>query len=184
MRELNECKAEIFRRSKKRIQARKKRRAWLISLCLCFVVCASAYSLAESQTKKSNDQAPDGLTGSVSNGSYVCSYTQVSVQTGDEVKFITDKVAVTNLFEIIFVPDSSHGQESADESQNEMDGVLDLPNYSSHSADYVITFQTAFGAQSIFLLNGNELYSVTGKTATTLTNAQRAELLAALGVSD
>ena len=39
MRELNECKAEVFRRSEKRMKERKRRRKHILLTCIPMVLC-------------------------------------------------------------------------------------------------------------------------------------------------
>lgn len=187
MREINEYKEEIFRRSKAKLQKRQKMRQRILTWCLPIAICLAAYSaitlLPAVSSKNGASESADGIVIGNTSGSYICSYTQVTIKKGDEVKTITDKVATTRLFELVFFPDDGNDQATSDESKKETGSLLDTPNYSSHAADYVITFQTDSGAQSIFLLNGNELYNVSRETKTILTDTQLTELLAALGVS-
>jgi len=44
MRNLNECRAEVFRRSEMRIKARRQRRKNILLVCLPLVLCISAFS--------------------------------------------------------------------------------------------------------------------------------------------
>ena len=45
MRNLDECQAEVFRRSEKRIRERKKRRNRILSVCVPLVLCAAGVAL-------------------------------------------------------------------------------------------------------------------------------------------
>ena len=44
MREINECTAEVFRRSEKRIKERKKRRQHILMACIPLVLCLTLFS--------------------------------------------------------------------------------------------------------------------------------------------
>ena len=44
MRELHECQAEVFRRSEKRIKARKQRRKHILLACIPLVICITLFS--------------------------------------------------------------------------------------------------------------------------------------------
>ena len=60
MRTLQECQAEVFRRSEKRIKERKKRRKHLLMLCIPLVLCLTAVSgllLSGFGLSKSTDEA-------------------------------------------------------------------------------------------------------------------------------
>ena len=63
MRELNECKAEVFRRSESRIQERKKIRnrvlAWCIPLCLIGTIWSVTILPAMPSQERKNEAAPE-----------------------------------------------------------------------------------------------------------------------------
>ena len=46
MREINECTAEVFRRSEKRIKERKRNRNRILMCCIPFLICFTIFSAA------------------------------------------------------------------------------------------------------------------------------------------
>ncbi len=73
MRDLQECQAEVFRRSEKRIKERKKRRNHILMLCIPLVLCLTTiggFFLSGGGPGKSADcAAPEMATGSLYAGS-------------------------------------------------------------------------------------------------------------------
>ena len=59
MRDLNECQAEVFRRSQQRIYARKQRAKRILLTCIPLVVCVSAIPLFVLSGLRAMESAPE-----------------------------------------------------------------------------------------------------------------------------
>lgn len=191
MREINECTAEVFRRSEMRIKERRKKRnrilALCIPLCLIFTVC-SVMILPSMRTKYDTSEMVGESGGS---GSPFCSYTAVEIQNiglpPEHCEKVTDKAAVTNLFNSIHslfadvtgaVPNDSENFEA-----NEGEANFGQPEASSQSKGYTIIFTTDDGSQAVYNLNENTLLNVNTNETAVLSDAQVEELLAFFGIS-
>lgn len=175
MRELNECKAEVFRRSEKRIKERKKKLKRILALCipLCLAVTVLSFAVLTKEKVKYGDYGAE---------SYVCSYTEAVISTADGTytvsRKITDKVEVTNIFSAIF----NLYNEAYDAGTDGNENAGALPDTSTESNNCVITFRTEDGFQTVYTLEGNELSSVDENMKTVLTDSQVAELKEVLGI--
>lgn len=184
MKQIDIYKEEIFRRSEVKLQQRRKRRR-ILTLCLPLVVCLSLCSLAAflpTFSHKNAEAQPETYFDG-SNGSYVCSYETVTVRDLAEpeqtISNITDKAAVTKAYSAVFAFDESRGTE---ENKHSAAGGVDSGSY-GHSGGYLITFQTAEGAQSHCILHGNELYFAAKDQSVALTDAQVSQIETVLGIS-
>lgn len=178
MRNLYDCKAEIFRRSEQRIQKRRQNRRRILACCvpavLCITVCAAMFL----PVKKDGSEHFDGLTGGISLESYVCSYVEVTIQQGANApQRITDKAAVTRIFEAVFQPDWAVHAETGTEPEK-ASGSLIPP------AEYIITFMTEDGSKTVYTLDENILFSIKENSRILLSDAQVSQLKAALGIRD
>ena len=72
MRELNECKAEVFRRSDNRIKERRRNRNRILAMCipLCLVLTIFSVMMLPGMLPAGMDKAPeaDGLSGNATTG--------------------------------------------------------------------------------------------------------------------
>lgn len=72
MRELNECKAEVFRRSDNRIKERRRNRNRILAMCipLCLVLTIFSVMMLPGMLPAGRDKAPeaDGLSGNATSG--------------------------------------------------------------------------------------------------------------------
>ena len=113
MREIDECKAEVFRRSQKRIKERKKKLNHILSLCIplfLVVTVCSVMIMPEMMPKKAVKNAAEGvIEDSTTSNSYVCPYTVVMLRnvgsSNDGSQSVTDKVKGARIFEMIFTLD-------------------------------------------------------------------------------
>lgn len=197
MREINECTAEVFRRSEKRIKERKRNRNRILALCipLCLIVTVWSVTILPAMLPAGKDSAAEGMMNDTaaedSAGSIVCSYTEVEVQgEGDSPEYyekITDKVEITKIFSAVHAhfPEKDDavqdGMEPDGEAAEDNDDKIDSTNRTS---GYVITFSDADGNQTVYNLHGNDLLNVNTDETVTLTNHQVAELKEALGLTD
>ena len=72
MRELNECKAEVFRRSENRIEERRRKFNRVLALCvpLCLILTIFSITILPAMMPAGKDMAPgaDGLSGNATSG--------------------------------------------------------------------------------------------------------------------
>ena len=196
MRELYECRAEVFRRSENRIKERRKKRSRMLAVCIPLVFCIAAYSvfilpamLPASKTENfADNNAVSGKYGSI----FACSYTEVVISCADDSdsRRITDAAEVARILSAIqglcddpgssgsVLPEVNPGEIPVVESIYQSMGLTPDLN------GFVVTFRTEDGYENIYVLDGNELFNVNEKTRILLTDLQTAALKEALGISE
>lgn len=197
MREINECTAEIFRRSEKRIKERRRNRNRILALCIpsCLIVIVwSVMILPEMmpamRIKENAAEETIGYAEAIVCG--CCSYTAVEIQNFDLVpeyyEEVTDKVAVTKIFSAVhsLLTDVDGSYQNADENYNanEANGHNDLTGPTSKLKGYTIIFTTEDGLQTVYNLSKNTLLNVNTNETAVLSDAQVAELMTVLGISE
>lgn len=210
MRNFEERKAEIFRRSENRIKKRKRNRnrilALLIPLCLIVTVwwVTRLPSMLSFGTKKSQNEdivniynETEEETGAVNTGSRH-SFVSVDVRgTGANAEHhseFTDTSDVDDVFDRIYnilIPYESHRDivgDFDDESTGVMSGNSSEQNKTSlnntKSSSYIITMTTASGYKRIFKLTDNKLYDSQLGIEINLNNEQINALKSALGLTE
>ncbi len=187
MREIDECKAEVFRRSEKRIKERKKKRNHILSLCipLCLVVTVWSVMIMPAMMPKKavKNVAEVVIEDCTTSNSYVCPYTEVMIRNADSSNVgsqsVTDKVKVARIFETI-----SALNESADGGLTADEDAADQNESTKNLTGYIITFVTEDGSEKVYALDNNELFNVDENTRIILTDSQLEELSALLGITD
>lgn len=137
MRTMQENKAEIFRRAQVRIEKRRavRRRVTAIGIPVLLGVGLLSVTLLPPRTQM--DSGPQQETYQA--GSIVCTYVRAEVYAGDESWTVTDKVAVTKIFEKVFDYDGAitgNGQAAAGHSAKYQ---VVLFNEDGTSVDYTMT---------------------------------------------
>lgn len=198
MRNLNECQAEIFRRSEKRIKARKQRRIHTLMACVPLVLCITLFSAfflpgslqKESADPSANESAMGGLTADKSESFPIpiarvtvsgLGFSQTYVDTSD-VLLISDHLFSyeTRAPEMDGTPnhsavvDESYREESTDDVS---DGIAE-----SETTGYTITLLTHEGQKTEYCLAGKTLKNLTTEEIYTLTQKQANELKDLLGI--
>ena len=179
MRDLNECKAEIFRRSENRIKERKKHRNRVLSLCipLCLVVGALLMLPGLSLAQKNAEQENTKLENTES---IVCTYTKVEILNAGQGLIpemtVTDKVGVTKIFCAVgnCFPSDNSGQKGPTDSKDDA---------SPTETSITIVFTDDAGNQETYNLNGIFLVNLDKNEAVVLTEEQREQLVTVLGVT-
>ena len=198
MRELNECKAEVFRRSEERIKQRKKTRnrvlACCIPLCLCLAVCSAAFLPAMLSSEKSaKNEAADMLAKEeyeYSEGNLVCSYVTAEIKnmngTAEDYQEIRDKAEVTRIFEVLYsVFPNKNGSSKEDKEFGQESDVQDYDtNAGSKKTEYKITLTAADGSYTVYILSDNELCNLSTGQTTVLSDEQLTELKETLNLPD
>ena len=180
MRDLNACKAEIFRRSENRIKERKKHRKRVLSLCipLCLVVGSLLMLPGLLSARKNTAQENTKLENTES---IVCTYTKVEILNAGQGLIpemtVTDKVGVTKIFNAVgsCFPSDNGGQKGPTDSQT--DGWDDA------TASIMIVFTDDEGNQETYNLNGIFLVNLDKNEEVVLTVEQRECLVTVLGLA-
>ena len=185
MRNFEEIKAEVFRRSENRIKERKRNslRALIVCVPLCLMLTFLPSILPESDKNLSTggtDVYGDANTG-------INLY--VEVETLGASDFLQSQLSALDVTQFYYT------LESAFVSQDEMEikpGAQEdnlshkestpLREFSSFSSGYKIIFKTEKNTQAIYILNGYTLTNDTTKQKITLSEEQRSQILNELGL--
>ena len=198
MREINECTAEVFRRSEKRIKERKRNRNRILAFCvpLCLIVTVWSIMIlpAMMPANKSNNSAGEGMDimGGVDGADAafvrveimsIGTATQSTIQKDDA----TEVAQIYSTMQSSFVNSSGGNKESVNE-EAEDDALTENKDFSQSgttnlSSGFRIIFTTENGAQTIYSLSGDKLINETMKQETILTEDQRSNLLNMLGLT-
>lgn len=189
MRNLNECQAEVFRRSEKRIKARKQRRNHVLMTCVPLTLCISFMAvfmlsggkLTASERKNPVDMPPQ-------NDSMSCAAVKVEVSGHGQTKEYTDTEIVTTVYAQISNYSSA---ESIVDTQTTSGGGLDNETEitqgltgsvtSSKGYQIVITFED--GSKLSYDLKGRLLTARNTNRSYTLTKDQQKQLTALLDIA-
>lgn len=206
MRNLDECRAEVFRRSEKRILQRKRRRKQLLAVCiplaLVSTLLAARYlppaepeqpekgevsvALRGEEETKPTYELPTGLP----QASVTCAVEQILVTGADTEQSYTAVVQITQICDQLKEYAMPAPESNGAIPQTTMvgaaglqeDKMKDYTNYSSPGG-YTITLVYADGSKEVFWLADNVLTDQTRGESFTLTKKQLEELEALLGIS-
>lgn len=198
MREINECTAEVFRRSEKRIKERKRNRNRILAFCvpLCLIVTVWSIMIlpAMMPASKSDNSAGEGMDimGSVDGTDAAFVRVEImSIGTATQSTILKDDAAeVAQIYSTLqssFVNSGGGNKESVNE-EAEDDALTENKDYSQNgttnlSSGFRIIFTTENGAQTIYYLSGDKLINETTKQETILTEDQRSNLMNMLGLT-
>lgn len=185
MRNLNECQAEVFRRSEKRIKARKQRRMHILAACIPLALCIAASSALMLQ--ETREDPADGLTlGSTEAHAPVVDQVEITGQGVSlrcteiaKVQEIAQKLDIYTAFE----PEGSkaEGQSEVGTIYNGTDGYT--VNMTGGERKYTITVTLARWGTAEYCLTGNTLENRSNGHTVTLTAMQLLEIKSLLGIS-
>ena len=204
MRNFEERKAEVFRRSENRIKEHKRNRNRILTLCIPLCIVLTVWSVATLPpffSQKSNDaECEDGgsLNGDKASGSAgdffieeskTHNFIFVSVKGKGYDGKITDAAGVGNVFDTIYdILEANGGYKDiiGDYAENVVDAEnKDLVAESTlESERYVITMKSSEGNKRVYILNGNILYDQAFGKEISLTQEQLNDLLVALELAD
>ena len=198
MREINECTAEVFRRSEKRIKERKRNRNRILALCipLCLIVTVWSVMIlpAMMPANKSNNNAGEGMDMMGGVDGTDATFVRVEVMSnGTATQSSVLKEDATEVAQIYYTVQSSFvssggGNKESVNEEAEDDALTENKDYSQSgttnlSSGFRIIFTTENGTQTIYSLSGDKLINETTKQETTLTEDQRSNLLDMLGLT-
>ena len=214
MRNFDERKAEIFRRSENRIKERKRNRIRILAMCipLCFVLTIFSVTMLPQFLPKNMDGAENETIGNVydemedadgkenaGGSSLVHNFVFVDVSgIGSQLQHhssVSDTSKINDVFEQIYTiltPYESYNEIVGNLLESEADDSL-KDGEKGESADtsnnikasgYVITMSTSNGITRTFTLTENKLYDAQFNIEVELTNEQIHNLKSALGLTD
>lgn len=199
MRNLEDCKAEVFRRSEERIKERKRTRNRVLACCipLCLLLVAGGLYIRPllepvDESMKSGDTSmiSDRELGGLSSGTTVA-FTSVTItsqtENGEVSRSVADANAVGELRGFLAMYFDMSGTTVKEEMADGADGDTirdELKNkygLEESPADYRIVFQRSTGEESIFRLLENNLYNENNGCVVTLSDAMSEELQKRIG---
>lgn len=200
MRNFEERKAEVFRRSANRIKERKRNRNRILALCipLCLILTAWSITILPAMLpagKGNNNASGEGMDIMGSADGTDAAFVRVEVMsTGTATQSSIQKDDVNEVAQIYYTVQSSFvnyggvNKEPANEkteddalTEENKDGLIS--GTTNASSGYRIIFTTENGAQTIYFLSGDKLINETTKQETILTTDQRSNLLNVLGLT-
>ena len=200
MRNFEERKAEIFRRSEKIIKERKRNRNRILALCipLCLIVTVWSIMILPAMMPASKGNNNDSgermdIMGTVDGTGAVFVRVEV-MSTGTATQSITQKDDANEVAQIYYSVQSSFGnsgggnkesakEEAEDDALTEENKDYSQSGTTNLSSGYRIIFTTENGAQTTYLLAGDKLVNEATKQETVLTEDQRSNLLNMLGLT-
>ncbi len=206
MRNFEERKAEVFRRSENRIKERKRNRNRILAMCIPLCLVLTIFSVvmipgmlpvgtdnAENENigfvsdgTADEDGAADGAVGSLDD-SKTHNYVSVTVKDGDYSNKFTEASSVNNVFHNIYEILEANGgyQDITNQSGTGTgDNVEDATDATAKVGCIIITMTSVDGTERVFLLDDLTLYDQAFKKEITLTTAQHNDLLVALELAD
>ena len=202
MRNFEERKAEVFRRSENRIKERKRNRNRILAMCIPLCLVLTIFSVvmipgmlpvgtdnAEnlgfvSDGTADEDGAADGAVGSLDD-SKTHNYVSVTVKDGDYSNKLTEVSSVNVVFHHIHdILEANGGYQDITDQAGTGDNVEDATDATAKVGGIIITMTSVDGTDRVFLLDGLTLYDQAFKKEITLTTAQRNDLLVALELAD
>ena len=164
MRSLQECQAEVFRRSEKRIRARR-RASRAVMVCVPLVLCITAFSLLVLPGPADTSDGSGAKNDAASPPPAIC---RIDVTELGQVTSITDEERICAITDALAALNNSPGAELPDGSD------------SAGAEGRTITLFAPNGPQTVYRLTDDTLTNVTTGSAMALTREQSAALSALL----
>ncbi|MBQ8731477.1 MAG: hypothetical protein IJY82_01425 [Oscillospiraceae bacterium] len=199
MRNFDERKAEVFRRSENRIKERKRNRNRIFALCipLCLIITVMSVTMLPSlfpvydKNMSAEDEGKDSAGGIESSVILTMQVEQLGKDDALQSSVMNeDANAVTQIYyklESAFVSSGENGKPAAGQESVEDFEDKHKENYSqsttpTFSSGYKITFKTDKDTKAVFILNGNILTNAQTNEKVILSEDQRSQILNELGV--
>ena len=182
MKNFEEIKAEVFRRSKNRIKERKKNsiRALIVCVPLCLMLTFLPSLLPQSD--KNLSTSGTGTYGDIDNSFKLYVQVKPSGKSDALLSSISDAEQLYYSIESAFViQDEMQVSPGAQEDNLNHKESATLRDFSTFSS-YKITFKTENDVQAVYILDGYTLTNDTTKQKITLSEEQRLKILNELGL--
>ena len=206
MRNFEERKAEVFRRSEKRIKERKRNRNRILAMCipLCLVLTIFSVMMIPGMLPVGTDNAENETMGHISDGtgdadgavsipgsvneSKTHNFVSVTVKDGDYSNKFTEMSSVNKVFHQVYdILEANGGYRDVTDMPGTGNGDVQEEDASDANAKVeciIITMVTDDGSERVFLLDDLTLYDQAFNKEIELTTAQRNDLLVALELAD
>lgn len=161
MRSLEECRAEVFRRSEDRIRRRRQRRNRILAVCVPLVLCVTVLAAEMLQASGKREPPVNEASGDA--------VRRIEVSGGSEQRSITDGHTLGELTEML------EGLTMGDADGSD---YASLPPVTGDV--YTITTVTYAGKAAVYRLAGDRLTDETAGKTVCLSDKQAQELLALL----
>lgn len=197
MRNFEERKAEVFRRSENRIKERKRNRNRILALCvpLCLILTVMSVTMLPSMLsigdKNSAADELGNMAGATENGAVWTMQVELLGKDDSLQSSVLngDANAVTQIYYTIESAFVSAGENETPAAGQESIATSDKDNenYSqsgttSLSSGYKIIFKTDKDIKAVYILNGNILTNAQTNEKVTLSEDQRSQILNELGI--
>ena len=199
MRNFEERKAEVFRRSENRIKERKRNRNCILALCIPLCLILTVWSVmilpamppvAEKDAGAEQEIGFNGSTNDADGAEGKHIYLSVEVR-GNDLEFyseITDASSVTAVYENVFLAfedqDAGNDMSGVIEESTSDDESKESANNSKDNHSYTITMNAADGSNRVYLLDNNILKDISFNRTILLNDEQLANLKLALGLTN
>lgn len=182
MRNFEEIKAEVFRRSKNRIKERKKNSIRALIVCLPFCLTLALIPAMLPQSDKNLSTGGTDVHGDIDNSFKLYVQVEPSGKSDALLSSISDAEQLYYSIESAFViQDEMQVSPGAQEDNLNHKESATLRDFSTFSS-YKITFKTDKDTQAVYILNGYTLTNDTTKQEITLSEEQRSQILNQLGL--
>ena len=197
MRNFEERKAEVFRRSENRIKERKRNRNRILALCvpLCLILTVMSVTMLPSMLsigdKNSAADELGNMAGATENGAVWTMQVELLGKDDSLQSSVLngDANAVTQIYYTIESAFVSAGENETPAAGQESIATSDKDNenYSqsgttSLSSGYKIIFKTDKDIKAVYIVNGNILTNAQTNEKVTLSEDQRSQILNELGI--
>lgn len=202
MRNLQECQAEVFRRSEKRIQERRKVRNHILAVCIpvCLVITVWSSTMLPAlfpgnrknmPTEEKTEFADDVVGSAAGSDAAFVRVQVVSAGAAAQTAIIKEDAAeVARIYDAVQAAFARAGEgdqesvqeESADDTQEPTE-EFPRGGTATMSAGYKLIFSTGNGKQTVYSLTGSTLIHEATGQQTILPTDRRSELLHMLGLT-
>ena len=199
MREINECTAEVFRRSEKRIKAHKRNRNRILALCIpfCLIITICSVTIFPTMLPTNDKNMSTGGTIDIINDVYngATVFTQVEVENigiSTQSSLVNDDAnEVTQIYytmqSVFFDVDDGNKEPantypSADDKNKRIEDYAQIGT-TAMSSGYRIIFCTKSGTRVVYSLTGNKLIDESTKQEVTLSTEKKSEIFSLLGLA-
>lgn len=197
MRNFEERKAEVFRRSENRIKERKRNSNRILALCIPLCLVSTIWSVAvlpsmllTKDTGAEQEMEFNGSGNDADGAEGKLVYLSVEVKGNDSEFYseITHASGVTDVYENVFLAfetqDTGNNMFGVIQEGTSDDESKESASNSKDSHSYTITLNAADGSNRIYLLDNNILKDVTFNRTTILTDEQLAKFRLSLGLTN
>ncbi len=195
MRNLNECQAEVFRRSEKRIKEKRQRRNRALALGVPLMLCVAAFSVVRMQPGKAaapeDNGRPEYYTEEQVQHSVSCQTAIITVTGHGFSRTYTEASKIQPIFGLLYSYGTVNPESmlTADEDTLRGDATAGTQTddgsekIESATTGYTITLVMEEGGKTEYYLTGNTLRDVSADEVYLLTKEQADELRELLGIT-